>query len=146
MGNCNRCAICTRNVRIGDSSPRMNWKSFFDNWEEIFVGACLQFSLYFVISWWIIPIMLLCGFMWRLGGWEYGNKWFRWLGVPLIICSATFLVERSWWIFGAIPFIVFLAPAYGVDSWLYKWLKNDFLVRLICYLWYWSAFALFYAL
>jgi hypothetical protein len=46
-------------------------KSFFDNWEEIFIGACLQFPLYFIVGWWVLPIMLVCGILWRLGGWSW---------------------------------------------------------------------------
>ena len=124
----------------------MDIKSFFDNPEEFFIGAVLQFPLYFVIDWWIVPIMILCGIMWRLGGWEYGNKNFRRIGVPLCICGATFLVEHSLFIFLALPFMVWIAPSYGKTTGLYQWLKNDFLVRLICFGWYWTAFSLAYIL
>jgi hypothetical protein len=117
---------------------------FLDNPEELFIGACLQFPLYFIVGWWVIPIMLVCGVLWRLGGWEHGNKLFRRLGVPLMVCGATFLVTHHWTIFLAVPFMVWLAPSYGVDSWLYKWLKNDFLTRIICFAWYWTAFSIAY--
>lgn len=124
----------------------MTLKSFFDNWEEIFIGACLQFPLYFIVGWWVLPIMLVCGLLWRFGGVAGGTKLARRLGVPLIVCSSAFLYTHHWQIFLSLPFLVWIAPSYGVDSWLFKLLKNDFLVRLICFAWYWSAFATAYAL
>ena len=119
----------------------MNWKSFFDNPEEFFVGGCLQFPLIFVVGWWVLPIMALCSPLWRLGGWEDGNKLYRRVGVTLVVCVATFIAVHHWQIFLAMPFMVWLNPmSYGKDSWLYKWLKSDIHVRVIGYAWYWSAF------
>jgi len=119
-------------------------KSFFDCWEEIFIGAVLQFPLYFIVGWWVLPIMLVCGIFWRLGGWSAGNKFFRRLGVPLIVCSSSMAFGVSWVILLAVPFMVWLAPSYGKESWLFKLVKNDFLTRLICFGWYWSVFAVAY--
>jgi len=113
--------------------------------EEIFIGSVLQFPLYFIVGWWVIPIMILCGFLWRLGGWEGGSKLFRRIGVPLVVCGTTFITTHHWQIFLAIPFMVWFAPSYGKASWLFKIVKNDFLTRLICFGWFWSAFSLFYA-
>lgn len=111
--------------------------------EELFIGAVLQFPLYFIVGWWIVPIMLVCGVLWRLGGWAEGNKLWRRLGVPLVVCGATYLALHHWTIFLAVPFMVWLAPSYGKDSWLYKLLKyNDFMTRLICFGWYWTAFSI----
>ena len=120
-------------------------KSFFDNPEELMVGGLLQFPLYFIVGWWVLPIGLVCGGLWRYGGWEHGNKLFRRLGVPLVVCSATFIVLNHWTIFLAVPFMVWLAPSYGVDSWLRKLVKNDFIARIITYCWYWTAFSIAYA-
>jgi len=120
----------------------MKWKDFWDNPEETFIGACLQFPLYFIVGWWILLIMPLCGLLWRLGGVSGGSKLFRRLGVPATVCGATFLTLHHWQIFIAVPFMVWIAPSYGVESWLYKLLKNDFLTRIVCYLWYWTAFSL----
>jgi len=120
--------------------------SFFDNWEEIFVGACLQFPLYFIVGWWVLPIMAVCGILWRLGGWKHGNKLFRRVGVPLLVCSCAFASIHELTIFLCAPFLVWIAPSYGVDSWLFKLLKNDFLTRLVCVGWYWLAFSLAYSL
>jgi hypothetical protein len=120
--------------------------SFWDNPEELFIGATLQFPLYFVVHWWVIPIMIACAFLWRLGGWSNGNKLFRRIGVPLVVCGATYLTLHHWTIFLAAPFMIWLSPfSYGEDSWLYKWLKNDFLVRLITYAWFWLVFSIAYA-
>jgi hypothetical protein len=111
--------------------------------EEIFIGAVLQFPLYFIVGWWIIPIFLLCGLLWRYGGWSKGVKWARWAVVPLLVCLSAFLCGTKWPIFLAAPFMVKLMPfSYGKSGWLYKWLKNDFLVRLACFYWYWTAFSL----
>lgn len=120
----------------------MTIKSYFDNWEEIFIGAVLQFPLYFIVGWWVLPIMLLCGLLWRYGGWEHGNKVVRRIGVPLTVCISSMLFGVKWPILLAIPFMVWIAPSYGEDSWLFKLLKNNFLTRLICFAWYWLTFSI----
>lgn len=117
-------------------------KSFFDNPEELFIGAFLQFPLYFIVSWKILLIMVITAILWRLGGWEHGHKMFRWLGVPLVVCGATLLQLHHVAILLAIPFMVKSAPSYGKDSWLFKLIKNDFLTRIICFGWYWAAFSI----
>lgn len=128
----------------------MNWESFFKGLlepEEYFIGACLQFPIYFVVGWWVIPIMLICSLFWRLGGVAGGNKLFRRIGVPLVICLSTFLVVRDWPIFLAIPFMVWLCPSYGEGSSLYKFyskiadpVKADFLTRITTYVLYWASY------
>ena len=120
----------------------MTLKKFFDNPEELMIWGLLQFPLYFVIGWWILLIMPLCSVLGRLGGVAGGSKLFRRIGVPLVVCGVSFAILRSPWIFLAVPFMVWLAPSYGVESWLYKLLKNDFLTRLVCFAWYWTFFAL----
>lgn len=119
-------------------------RSFFENAEELFIGAFLQFPLYFVIGWWIVPLMGICALLWRHGGWDHGNKLFRRIGVPLVVCGATLLHTHNVAILLAVPFMCLLAPSYGESSWLFKKLKNDFLVRMITYFWYWTAFSIFY--
>jgi hypothetical protein len=122
----------------------MNIKSFFDNPEELFMGAVLQFPIYYVVGWWVLPIMLACGLLWRFGGAAGGNKLARRLGVPGLVCGATLIATGGWVILLAIPFMVWLAPSYGKDSFLFKFLKDDFLTRVITYAWYWIAFAIAY--
>ena len=125
----------------------MRWKDYWDNKEEIWTGARLQFPLYFVVGWWVLPISGLCGLLWRLGGTKGGWKPARWALVPLVVCAATFLVDRSLWIFLAAPFMQKLNPcSYGENSWLYKRFRNDFVVRICGYAWYWSVFVLAYIL
>ena len=125
----------------------MKWKDYWDCPEEIFIGAMLQVPLYFIVGWWIIPIMASCGLLWRLGGVDGGTKLARRIGVPFVVCLATFLATSHWIIFLAVPFMVWLNPiSYGKEAWLYKILKNDFLVRNLGYLWYWSAFSIAYAI
>lgn len=114
--------------------------SFWDNPEEFFIGACLQFPLYFIVGWWVLPIMFICGILWRLGGWS--KKLFRRIGVPLVVCGASYLTLHHLAIFLAVPFMSWLAPSYGQDSWLYNRIKNDFLTRVICFGWYWTVFSI----
>ena len=114
--------------------------------EELFIGAVLQFPLYFVVGWWVLPVMLACGILWRLGGWEHGNKLFRRLGVPATVCGVSMLFGVNWPILLAIPFMVWIAPSYGVESWLFKLIKNDFLTRVITYAWYWAMYSIAYAI
>jgi hypothetical protein len=86
--------------------------------------------------------MLVCGILWRLGGWSAGTKLFRRLGVQLTVCLASMAFGVSWVILLAVPFMVWLAPSYGKNSWLFKIVKNDFLARIICFAWYWTAFCI----
>ena len=120
----------------------MTLKAFFDNPEEFMVGAFLQFPLYFVIGWKILALMPLCAILWRLGGVEGGSKLFRRIGVPLVVCGATLLQFHHVAILLAIPFMVWLAPSYGEESFLFGLLRNNFLTRLICFAWYWIAFGI----
>lgn len=121
-------------------------KDSFWQWEELFIGSCLQFPLYFVVGWSVLPIGLICGLLWRLGGWSKGHKAFRWAGVPLLVCFAAAMCTKNQWIYLAAPFMVKFAPSYGKESWLFKLVKNDFLARLITFLWYWTVFALAYSI
>jgi hypothetical protein len=121
-------------------------KDSFIQWEELFIGAMLQFPLYFIVGWPVIAIMLVCSVLWRLGGWTYGNKLWRRVGVPLVVCGTCMFYGVSWVILLAMPFMVWLAPSYGKKSWLFKMIKNDFLTRIICFGWYWLAFSLAFML
>jgi hypothetical protein len=121
----------------------MKWKDYFDCWEEIFVGACLQFPLYFIIGWWILLIMPLCGLLWRLGGVEGGVKWARWAVVPLLVCTTTFFATGKCSVFLAAPFMVKLMPfSYGKSGWLYNLTKSDFITRIVTFAWYWLMFSI----
>ena len=124
----------------------MKWDDYFDNWEEIFIGAVFQFPLYFIIGWWVLPLMLVCGLLWRLGGVDGGTKLARRVAVPLLVCISAFAFSQRITIFLAVPFLVWIAPSYGKDSWLFKLLKNDFLTRLVTFAWYWTAFSIAYAI
>jgi hypothetical protein len=120
------------------------------NMEEVFIGAMLQFPLYFIVGWWILPIQLICGILWGLGGSENSSKLFRRLGVPLIVCMATYLTFHRLSIFIAMPFMIWLSPSYGADGWLFNLIleltldhkKADFLCRGITYILYWLSFSL----
>lgn len=121
----------------------MTWQDYLDCPEDFLVWGCLQMPLVFIVGWWVLPIMGLCALLGRAGGVRGGSKLFRRLGVPLVACGACFLASGKGLVFLAVPFMVWLSPfSYGADSWLYKWLKNDFLTRLICFSWYWLAFSI----
>jgi hypothetical protein len=120
---------------------------FWDNKEEVFVGAALQFPLYFIVGWWVLMVMPVTGLFWRLGGWSEGNKLWRRAGVPLAVCVASLIAGVSWPILLAVPFMLWLNPmSYGEDGWLQKALGDDFLIRIIGYAWYWLMFSAGYAL
>ena len=90
--------------------------------------------------------MGICGILWHLGGWQHGHKAFRWFGVPLVVCLSAYLSTQHWQIFLVAPFMVKLAPSYGEKSWLFKLVKNDFITRIICFAWYWTAFSIAFCL
>lgn len=120
----------------------MNWRSFFDNPEELVIDGILSsVPLYFIVGWWVLLLTPLCGVLWRLGGWEHGNKAFRRFGVPLLVCIVSSFFLHKIFLMLAVPFMVWLAPSYGKDSWLFKRLHNDFLTRVICFGWYWLVFS-----
>ena len=90
------------------------------SWEELFIGAALQFPIYFMVGWWILLVMLICGLLWAMGGADGANKLFRRIGVPLVVTASIFFCGTSWKIFLAIPFMIWLVPSYGKESFLYK--------------------------
>lgn len=123
----------------------MKWKDFWDNPEELVIsGIASTIFLYWIVGWPVFAITVVCGVLWRLGGVTGGNKLFRRLGVPFVVCGSAMLYGASWTILLAVPFMVWLAPSYGKESWLFKIIKNDFLTRIICFGWYWIAFSLAY--
>jgi hypothetical protein len=125
----------------------MKWKDYWDCPEEIFIGAMLQFPLYFIIHWWVLPVMAACGLLWRLGGTEGGWKPTRWALVPLLVCTSAYFMTNKPYVLIAAPFMVKFMPfSYGKSGWLYKWLKDDFLVRIAGYAWYWLMFVIAYTL
>lgn len=125
----------------------MTWKDFWDCPEEIVIdGLCSTIVLYWIIGWPVFAIAAVCGLLWRAGGVKDGNKLFRRLGVPFVVCGASMIWGASWTVFLAAPFMVWLAPSYGKEAWLYKLVKNDFLARIICFAWYWLAYCLAYML
>lgn len=110
----------------------------------MFVWAMLQFPLIFVIGWWVIPVMGISGILGRLGGTKGSSKLFRRLGVPLVCCGSIYLDTGNLWAFMAVPFMSWLSPSYGKESFLYKFFKkrlnekeSDLLTRTITYGWYW---------
>lgn len=128
----------------------MKLKDFLDSPEEIFVGAMLQFPLYFIVGWYVVPIQILCGLLWRWGGVSGGFKLARRIGVPLTVCMATAITFHKLSIFIAIPFMIWLMPSYGADGWLFKTSMkitnnhaiSDILTRSITYFLYWTSFLL----
>ena len=133
---------------MGSSSCMVKWKDYWDCPEEIIIcGICSTIFLYWIVGWWVLPLMVVNGLLWRWGGAKGGWKPARWALVPLMVCGSTFLVTHSWWIFLAAPFMEKISPfGYGKESWLFKWLKKDFPVRLINFAWYWITFLIAYVI
>jgi hypothetical protein len=127
----------------------MKLKDFFDNPFEIFWWAASQFPIVLYVGWWVFPIMVISGLLGRLGGTEGGSKLARRIGDPLMVCGATFLKFNHFGIFLAVPFMVWFAPSYGKESWLFKVMvrcygkeKADLPTRVLLLFWYWTAFIL----
>lgn len=127
----------------------MKLKDFFDNWYELRTGALLQIPLCLIVGWWVTPIMLVCAVLWRLGGVTGGNKLFRKVGVPLVVCWATYVDMHAPLIFIAIPFMIWLFPSYGKSGFIYKFFINsgdgdeeyaDFMTKMTGHIWYWVSF------
>ena len=122
-------------------------KDFFDCPEELIIdGIASSIFFYWLIGWAVLPLICVNGVLWRLGGVKGGNKLWRRLGVPFVVCIISAISLHKPFLMLAIPFMVWLAPSYGEESWLFKKLNNDFLVRIICFWWYWLAFSLAYML
>lgn len=128
----------------------MTLKSLFDNPEEIFIGAMLQFPLIFIVGWWVIPIQLVCGLLWRYGGAEGGSKLARRIGVPFVVLLSSALVLNNYMLFIALPFMIWAAPSYGASGKLFNFFlkltsngkKADILTRGLLYVWYWAVYAI----
>lgn len=80
------------------------------NIEELCVGAFIQFPFYFIIGWWVIPLMIISAILWAVGG--SGPKLFRRLGVPIATSLAIVLWNFQYWTVLAL----FVAPGWGVIS------------------------------
>lgn len=112
------------------------------NWEEVFVGACIQFPFYHIAGWWVIAMMALSAVLWELGG--SGAKIVRRLGCPLVsgialLASGNALAA----LLGTLGAFGACTLGYGEDSILYKWFpENDFMIRLITYMLYWMSFGI----
>jgi hypothetical protein len=124
-------------------------KEYFDNPFEIFWGACSQFPIILIIKWWAIPVMFLCGLLWRLGGTAGGSKHARRIGVPLVLCLSVFIHFHRFGIFLAVPLMIWGCPwSYGADSWLFIKMKQltgnqemaDLYTRFVLLVWYWAIF------
>lgn len=88
------------------------------NIEEIAVGSWLQFPFYFLIGWWVIPLMVLSGVLWAVGGSRDSVKAIRRLGVPLASVVAVIASNPHLWpclAFIPIGFVI-LSIGYGIPS------------------------------
>jgi len=126
-------------------------KDYLDNPFEFFWGFCAQFLIILIVKWWALPVMVLCGLLWRLGGVTGGIKLARRIGVPLVLCGATFLKYHQFGVFAAAPLMIWGCPwSYGDESWLFIQMKEftgdqekaDLYTRFILFVWYWTVFLL----
>jgi hypothetical protein len=89
----------------------------------------------------VIRVVLvgLSGICWRAGGSDAFPKAVRRYGCPLMI-AISLLLTKNWWGFISIPFLIGAASlGYGINSKLIKFLKNKYLVRLVCGILYSTA-------
>lgn len=120
------------------------------NIEELFVGGFIQLPFYFVIGLWVIPLAILSGLLWALGGAEDSSKLFRRLGVPFL--AIFFLVASGWQsllVLAAYPGAVLACSlGYGLESKIWRFFYRirqnhkaaDFVTRLLTYSLYWISF------
>jgi len=118
------------------------------NKEEIAVGFFIQLPFYFLIGLWVLPLAVLSGLLWAIGG--DGYKWVRRFGVPALTTLA--LIYNHHFIFLAYPFACLaVCLGYGEKSWLWNGFMDlkgdrkeaDYLTRLITYILYWITFGVF---
>ena len=82
----------------------------------------------------LIPIV--AAILYRLGGWDKGNKWFRWIGIGLFIA----FVYQSWW-FVLTYFIATNVFSYGEKHPLtqlfgdFNWFISGFMFGLASFSW-----------
>lgn len=79
------------------------------NPEEIFVWACIQFPFYFIVGWYVLPLMVISGIFGALGGAKYSKKGYRTLGVPFATSVAVVAVNPSPW-----HLLAFIPAGWGV--------------------------------
>lgn len=117
---------------------------------EFAVGFLIQIPFYYFIGLWIIPVSLLSGFLWSIGGAAGGLKFFRRLGVPLL-SGFVLSLSQSWVALLGIPFAVLACSlGYGEKSWVWCFFYNhdgnhklaDYLTRMITYFIYWASFGI----
>ena len=116
------------------------------NIEEIAVGIFVELPFYFLIGLLVIPLAIICGLLWALGG--AGCPPIRRFGVPTVTCL--FLMYFwTWKIWFAYPFAVLaVSMGYGEKSWLWVAIYaftqdhklSDFITRLTTYFLYWLSF------
>lgn len=92
-------------------------KEFFDNREELAIGAIFGLSVVMFIGLWVFITMPMCALLWRLGGVTGGDEWFRRMGVPSVIVLSVFIASHQW--ISLLPIILFWLPltmGYGIPD------------------------------
>lgn len=92
-------------------------RGFLDNREELFIGGLFGLSTVFISLWWAVPAAILCAILWRLGGTEGGNKWFRRMGVGFTMCLSVLLSTYN--LLAMVPLAMLWGPlslGYGVPD------------------------------
>ena len=88
------------------------------NKEEIKIGILQALSWIFFSGIWSILSIPLSGFLWALGGAENSDKNFRRVGVPIVICVACALGQKTWIpLVSILPFWGINTIGYGIPSW-----------------------------
>ena len=85
---------------------------------------------------------IICGFLYRLGGWEKGNKLFRRIGCPLIALIFLWILDgfksSLWW-----AYLLSFGLSYGAMSTYHDYLTNGD-ENWLCWLMTGSGYSLAY--
>lgn len=79
--------MCTPPIPIKDNYIA----EFFREPEEIVVGIAFTCCWVPFLGWWTVVFAPIVGLLWKLGGWEHGNRYFRRIGVPVVMMAAFWL-------------------------------------------------------
>ena len=85
--------------------------------EEFLVGCVYGGCLAWYYKWWTIPIVLLSGILWSLGGAHGITKAVRRFGCPLMLLIPIMLVSHNYYIaISIIAHMIILSIGYGIPS------------------------------
>lgn len=79
--------------------------------QEFFIGVVSTLTLALKIGWWVVPLSVICGALWMLGG-TY-EKVIRRIGVPSAVCIFAAAILGWHLVFVFVPIIGFAVLTIG---------------------------------